>query len=178
MDISRPDIKNGGDCVFCDAAEAGAPEVDRATVWTDTVKRGRCCGRCAGRGRWCRARTRFELIPAQTDATVVRIRVLPGAKVTPDTILMDLADPQLQQQLLRRAAGAEGREGGLQEPAGDAAEHADGQEGGGGAGELRLHAGPAAGADGQAALRPGRDQRAGTSASKNKADQLTTQNRP
>jgi multidrug resistance efflux pump len=42
----------------------------------------------------------IELIPAQTDATVVRIRVLPGAKVTPDTILMDLADPQLQQELL------------------------------------------------------------------------------
>ena len=42
----------------------------------------------------------IELIPAQTDATVVRIHVLPGAKVTPDTILLDLADPLLQQQLL------------------------------------------------------------------------------
>jgi RND family efflux transporter MFP subunit len=42
----------------------------------------------------------IELIPAQTDATIVRIRVLPGAKVTPDTVLMDLADPQLEQQLL------------------------------------------------------------------------------
>jgi len=42
----------------------------------------------------------IELIPAQTDATVVRIRVLPGTKVTPDTILMDLADPLLQQKLL------------------------------------------------------------------------------
>ena len=42
----------------------------------------------------------IELIPAQTDATVVRIRVLPGAQVTPNTILMDLADPQLQQEVL------------------------------------------------------------------------------
>jgi multidrug resistance efflux pump len=42
----------------------------------------------------------IQLIPAQTDATVVRIRVLPGAKVTPDTILLDLSDPQLEQQLL------------------------------------------------------------------------------
>jgi RND family efflux transporter MFP subunit len=42
----------------------------------------------------------IELIPAQTDATVVRIRVLPGAKVTPDTVLLDLADPQLEQELL------------------------------------------------------------------------------
>jgi RND family efflux transporter MFP subunit len=40
------------------------------------------------------------LIPALTDATVVRIRVLPGAKVNPDDILLDLADPQLNQQLL------------------------------------------------------------------------------
>jgi multidrug resistance efflux pump len=42
----------------------------------------------------------IELIPAQTDATVVRIRILPGAQVTPDTIIMDLTDPQLQQELL------------------------------------------------------------------------------
>jgi RND family efflux transporter MFP subunit len=42
----------------------------------------------------------IELIPAQTDATVVRIRVLPGTKVTPDTVLLDLADPQLEQALL------------------------------------------------------------------------------
>jgi HlyD family secretion protein len=31
---------------------------------------------------------------------VVRIRVLPGTKVTPDTVLMDLDDPHLQQELL------------------------------------------------------------------------------
>jgi RND family efflux transporter MFP subunit len=42
----------------------------------------------------------MRLIPAETEVTVVRIRVLPGAQVHPDTILMDLADPQLQQELL------------------------------------------------------------------------------
>jgi RND family efflux transporter MFP subunit len=42
----------------------------------------------------------IQLIPAQTDATVLRIRVLPGTKVTPDTILMDLAAPEVQQKLL------------------------------------------------------------------------------
>ena len=31
---------------------------------------------------------------------MVRIRVLPGAKVEPDTMLMDLVDPTLQQELL------------------------------------------------------------------------------
>jgi HlyD family secretion protein len=43
---------------------------------------------------------KIRLIRADTDATVVRIRVLPGAKVEPDTLLMDLVDPQLQQELL------------------------------------------------------------------------------
>ena len=52
----------------------------------------------------------IELIPAQTDATVVRIRVLPGAKVTPDTILMDLADPQLEQELLNAQLALKGAE--------------------------------------------------------------------
>jgi RND family efflux transporter MFP subunit len=43
---------------------------------------------------------RIRLVPAETEATVVRIRVLPGAHVEPDTIVMDLVDPELQQQLL------------------------------------------------------------------------------
>jgi len=43
---------------------------------------------------------KIRLIPAETEATVVRIRVLPGAKVQPETILMDLVDPTLQQELL------------------------------------------------------------------------------
>jgi RND family efflux transporter MFP subunit len=42
----------------------------------------------------------IQLIPALTDATVVRIRVLPGTMVKPDTILMDLAAPELEQKLL------------------------------------------------------------------------------
>ena len=43
---------------------------------------------------------RIRLIPAQTEATVVRIRVLPGALVHPDTVVMDLVDPSTQQQLM------------------------------------------------------------------------------
>ena len=36
-------------------------------------------------------------IPAQTEATVVRIRTLPGTIVTPDTVLLELSDPTLSQ---------------------------------------------------------------------------------
>jgi RND family efflux transporter MFP subunit len=75
--------------------------VDRSTIWPDTVKRADLTIQVRGStGSLVPREDSIELIPAQTDATVVRIRVLPGAKVTPDTILMDLADPQLQQELL------------------------------------------------------------------------------
>ena len=78
-----------------------APTVERSTIWTDTVKRGPLLRQVrASTGSLVPREDSIELIPAQTDATVVRIRVLPGAKVTPDTILLDLADPQLEQELL------------------------------------------------------------------------------
>jgi RND family efflux transporter MFP subunit len=78
-----------------------APTVDRSTIWPDTVKRGPMIRQVRGStGTLVPREDSIELIPAQTDATVVRIRVLPGTKVTPDTVLLDLADPQLEQALL------------------------------------------------------------------------------
>jgi HlyD family secretion protein len=117
MDISRPDIKKkktrrqwitaGGVIVvlaaiafFVMRLKPAAPEVDRATVWTDTVKRGPLLRQVRGPGSLVPREDKIRLIPSETEATVVRIRVLPGAKVTPDTVLMDLVDPQLQQELL------------------------------------------------------------------------------
>ena len=117
MDIARPDIKQKklrrqwiaggfGILVFASAGlfvsrlKPAAPSVDRATVWTDTVKRGPMWRQVRGPGSLVPREDRIRLIPAETAATVVRIRVLPGAKVQPDTILMDLVDPQAQQELL------------------------------------------------------------------------------
>ena len=78
-----------------------APPVDRSTIWTDTVKRGPLIRQVRGStGQLVPREDSIELIPAQTEATVVRIRVLPGAMVTPNTVIMDLSDPQLQQLLL------------------------------------------------------------------------------
>src|ERR1017187_8427069 len=78
-----------------------APTVDRSTIWPDTVVRGPMIRQVRGStGTLVPREDSIELIPAQTDATVVRIRVLPGTKVTPDTVLLDLADPQLEQELL------------------------------------------------------------------------------
>ena len=88
-----------------------APTVDGSAVWPDTVKRGPMVRQVRGStGSLVPREDSIELIPAQTDATVVRIRVLPGAKVTPDTILMDLTDPQLQQQLLTAQLALKGAE--------------------------------------------------------------------
>ncbi len=118
MDIARPDLKQkkkrqlmiwAGVAVVVVAAlgfavsrlKPAAPTVERSTIWTDTVKRGPLLRQVrASTGSLVPREDSIELIPAQTDATVVRIRVLPGAKVTPDTILLDLADPQLEQELL------------------------------------------------------------------------------
>ena len=101
MDLSWLRSCGAGGCgVFCDAVEAGRSEVDRATVWTDAVKRGPLLRQVRGPGTLVPREDKIRLIPAETEATVVRIRVLPGAKVEPDTMLMDLVDPQLQQELL------------------------------------------------------------------------------
>lgn len=117
MDIQRPDIKRkkirrqwmmGGIALVVLAVAAfsvsrlkpAAPTVDRATVWTDTVKQGPLLRQVRGPGSLVPREDRIRLIPAETEATVVRIRVLPGAKVEPNTVVMDLVDPTLQQELL------------------------------------------------------------------------------
>ena len=83
-----------------------APSVDASAVWPDTVKRGNIIRQVRGStGTLVPREDSIQLIPALTDATVVRIRVLPGTKVTPDTILMDMSDPQLDQKLLNAKLG-------------------------------------------------------------------------
>ncbi len=127
MDISRPDIKKKKlrrqiivlaiVAVGVTAAawavmrlKPAVPTVDASTVWPDTVKRGDMIRNVRGLGTLVPREESIELIPAQTDATVVRILVLPGTHVTPDTVLMDLADPQLQQQLVSQRLALAGAE--------------------------------------------------------------------
>ena len=86
--------------LFVARLKPAAPEVERATVWTDIVKRGPLLRQVRGPGTLVPREDKIRLIPAETEATVLRIRVLPGAKVEPDTILMDLVDPTLTQELL------------------------------------------------------------------------------
>ena len=126
MDIARPDLKKkkmrqyaiwtGIAVVVLTVLAVGvsrlkpaAPSVDRSTIWPDTVKRGDLTIPVRGStGSLVPREDSIELIPAQTDATVVRILVLPGAKVTPDTVVMDMSDPQLEQQLLSAQSALKG----------------------------------------------------------------------
>ena len=77
-----------------------APTVDRSTVWTDTVKRGPMVRQVRGLGTLVPREDAIRQIPAQTEATVVRILTLPGSEVKPDTIILELSDPTSTQQAL------------------------------------------------------------------------------
>jgi HlyD family secretion protein len=117
MDISRPDLKAKkrkrqivtiaiGVVVLAAVTflvmrlKPAAPSVDRSTVWTDTVKRGPMIRQVRGLGTLVPREDAIRQIPAQTEATVVRILTLPGSIVKPDTPLLELADPQATQQAL------------------------------------------------------------------------------
>jgi HlyD family secretion protein len=115
MDIDRPDLKRqklrrrvlgfslgstliAGMIVFVIRLKPAAPAVDRNTVWTDTVKRGNMIRQVHGLGTLVPREDRIRSIPAETDGTVVRILELPGALVHPDTIILQLTNPQLLQE--------------------------------------------------------------------------------
>src|ERR1700721_4902739 len=117
MDISRPDLEAKkrkrqawpiavGVVVLAVVTflvmrvKPAAPTVDRSVVWTDTVKRGPMVRQVRGLGTLVPREDAIRQIPAQTEATVVRIRTLPGSNVTPDTVLVELNDPQLSQEPL------------------------------------------------------------------------------
>src|SRR6516225_1804932 len=61
-----------------------APSVDKATVWTDEVKRGQMLREVRGLGTLVPEDIRW--IPAQTSATVERIVLRPGAIVHPSSV--------------------------------------------------------------------------------------------
>jgi multidrug efflux pump subunit AcrA (membrane-fusion protein) len=129
MDIARPDLKlqkrrrqivlAGIAAVVVVLATIGvsrlrpaAPSVERGTVWTDTVKRGPMLRQVRGLGSLIPSQESVRQIPAETEATVVRIRILPGSQVKADSTLLEMSNPQTEQaaldaQLQLKAAEAE-----------------------------------------------------------------------
>jgi len=118
MDIARPDLlqkRKRRFVAFVAAAvvmlalgliavyqlKPAAPTVDRSTIWPDTVKRGPMIRQVRGStGSLVPREDKLRLIPAETEATVTRILVLPGAQVQPNTVIMDLTNPQLEQEAM------------------------------------------------------------------------------
>jgi HlyD family secretion protein len=78
------------------------PSVDRASVWIDTVKRGEMLRQVRGIGTLVPQEIRW--IPAATEGRVERIVVLPGSAVKPDTIIVELSNPELELEALDAAA--------------------------------------------------------------------------
>ncbi len=114
MDIVRPELKRkkqikraiwaaGGVLGLAIVAvalarlEPAAPKVERAAVWTDTVKRGEMLRQVRGPGVLVPREIRW--IAATTDARVDRVLVKPGAAVEPGTVLVEMSNPELAQQV-------------------------------------------------------------------------------
>jgi multidrug efflux pump subunit AcrA (membrane-fusion protein) len=115
MDIARPEFKQqrrrrqiiwsavgivalAGATIGVTRLKPAAPEVERTTVWTDTVKRGPMLRQVRGLGSLIPSQEFTRQIPAETEATIVRILKLPGSQVKPDTILLEMSNPQVEQE--------------------------------------------------------------------------------
>jgi HlyD family secretion protein len=113
MDISRPELvaqrKRRRLIVIAIAAlvliaviiwvmrlEPAVPTIDRGTVWLDTVERGEMLRQVRGNGTLIPED--ILVVPTEVGGRVVRIETLPGAIVEPDTVLLELSNPQLKQQ--------------------------------------------------------------------------------
>jgi HlyD family secretion protein len=75
-----------------------APTVDRAAVWIDKVKRSPMLRQVRGLGKLVPEEIRW--VPSATDGRVEKKLLEAGATVTPDTILVELSNPQLEQETL------------------------------------------------------------------------------
>src|SRR6266480_406139 len=115
MDIARPEFKEQkrrrqiiwagvglicliGVTIAVTRLKPAAPEVERSTVWTDTVKRGPMLRQVRGIGSLIPSQEFTRQIPADREATVVRILKLPGSQVKSDTILLEMSNPQVEQE--------------------------------------------------------------------------------
>ncbi|MBN8727558.1 MAG: HlyD family efflux transporter periplasmic adaptor subunit [Xanthomonadales bacterium] len=115
MDIARPELKlrkrrrrlifGAVAALLVGAAGIGLarlgpalPSVERSSVLVDTVKRGELLREVRGPGTLVPREIRW--IAAETAARVERIVAKPGAAVQADTIILELSNPELEDQLL------------------------------------------------------------------------------
>lgn len=85
-----------------------APTVERATVWIDQVKRGPMLRQVRGLGTLVPEEIRW--IPALTPGRVERIVTLPGTELKPDTVILELSNPELELEALDAESQLRGAE--------------------------------------------------------------------
>ncbi len=119
MDIARPELKQrkrrrqlilgGVVAAFVIAAGIGLaalgpaiPAVERSSVLVDTVQRGELLREVRGPGTLVPKEIRW--IAAETSARVERVLVKPGARVEVDTVILQLSNPEVDDQLLAATA--------------------------------------------------------------------------
>ena len=78
--------------------EPAAPRVDRDTVFMDTVQRGEMLRQVRGTGTLVPEQIRW--ISALTNSTVEKILLRPGVDVEPETVIVELSNPQLEQSAI------------------------------------------------------------------------------
>jgi HlyD family secretion protein len=84
------------------------PSVDRSTVWVDTVKRGPMVRQVRGLGTLVPEEIRW--IAAGTEGRVEKIVLRPGAKVEPDSLILEMSSPELEQEAHDAESKAKGAE--------------------------------------------------------------------
>jgi HlyD family secretion protein len=90
-----------------------APSVDRTAVWTDTVKRGPMLLQVRGLGTLVPETT--WTVPAATEGRVAKRYMLPGTPVKAGTVILDLTNPQLEQETLDAEYQLKGTEASLEQ---------------------------------------------------------------
>ncbi len=110
MDIQRPDfakLKRRRQMVYAMAAsvivlgllawvatlDPAMPKVARASLWLDTVQRGQMLREVRGPGLLVPKEIRW--IAAETSARVEHIVLKPGASVQPDSVILELSNPEV-----------------------------------------------------------------------------------
>ena len=92
--------------------QPAAPNVERATVLEDTVKRGSIIRQVRGLGTLVPEDTRW--LPSTTDGRVERILLRPGATVSPNAVILELSNPQLEQEAINARLALQSAEAALE----------------------------------------------------------------
>jgi HlyD family secretion protein len=93
--------------------EPAAPTVDAATLWVEPVQRGELVVEVRGLGSLVPEDTRW--LPATTDGRVERILLRPGATVDPDSIILELSNPLVQQEAINARLALQSAQASLDE---------------------------------------------------------------